>query len=102
MMEARLKQLEYALNQNTGVFSESIFLLEAQNEVLRRALQDVYEGNPLVVASGTLGRIDFNAYLKHYVAELQAKEARSEEETGPRAVLVDSSCDADGPIIFGG
>jgi hypothetical protein len=107
-LEARLAQLENALNVNTSVFSDSIKVLEAQNEVLRRALQDTFENAPRLVGVDAdlimrveRGRIDYNAYMTQFIAELvEREEAKKEEDAGKGRILLDSS-DTDSPIIFG-
>jgi hypothetical protein len=100
MLERRLKQLEEAFNTNTKAFSDGIQMLEAQNEVLRRALSDLWNQRlkTVVVNPGFVRHIDFNGYLKEYIQELTEKEAAAEEKAGPGPLLVDS----EQPIIFGG
>lgn len=101
-LEARLAQLENALNVNTGVFSDSIKVLEAQNEVLRRALQDVLDGEPVMTEEKLLtrSRIDYNHYMQAFIEELVEREAKKEEGASKARILLDSS-DTDSPIIFG-
>jgi hypothetical protein len=105
MLERRLKQLEDAFNTNTKVFSDGIQMLEAQNEVLRRALSDLWKNDRRlklieVNPGGFMKRIDWNAYLQEYIQELTEKEAAAEEKAGPGPILVDS--DPEQPTIFGG
>jgi hypothetical protein len=96
MLEERLKQLEDALNTNTKVFSDGIQMIEAQQEVLRRVAQGLFKGG--VVSDGD-GHIAWNHYLRGYLEELAASEAK--EEAAPSPILLDSN-GSDAPIIFGG
>ncbi len=110
----RVKQLEDAFNTNTKAFSDGIQMLEAQQEVLRRVIQDVFElGHPRFFAPGKLivdtperkeaqRCIDWNAYLKEYIEELAAAEAKAEAEKTHVKEHVIASPDEDAPIIFGG
>lgn len=116
LLEARLKQLEDAFNTNTKVFSDGMQMLEAQNEVLRRALRDVMNGRAILpldearmaevpVAMRELlvaePHIDFNAYLKEYIEELADKEEASEKSKANGGPLLVES-DPEQPTIFGG
>lgn len=97
--------MEKSFNTNTKVFSDGMQMLEAQNAVLRRVIDDLRgygpqgDGIKLIehVPGGYTKRIDFNAYLKEYIEELVASEGKAKEE-GPRLVTPDE----DSPIIFGG
>jgi hypothetical protein len=102
-LEARLAQAESALNTNTAVFADSIKVLEAQNEVLRRALQDMHYGEVVLTEPEQFRRqrIDYNHYMSQFINELIVKEeAKKEEDAGKGRILLDSS-DTDSPIIFG-
>jgi hypothetical protein len=97
--------MEQAFNTNTAAFSAGIQFLEAENAVLKRVLQDVHEGTPMIVGAEPHGkralvdRIDFGGYLRGYIAELAEQEEREEKAKEP-PLLVDSQ--ADQPIVFGG
>jgi hypothetical protein len=95
-LESRLKQAENAFNTNTQVFSDSIKMLEAQNAVLRWALQDSISSKLRKLPDGD---IDWNSYLKEYIEELARREAKS-AEAAPATLLVEPG--EDSPIIFGG
>jgi hypothetical protein len=101
-LEQRLKQLEDAFNTNTKVFSDGIQMLEAQNEVLRRALRDVMNRKAVLLPELLVlePSIDWNTYLKEYIDELVEKEAKVEEKAGPGPILLGS--DDEQPTIFGG
>jgi hypothetical protein len=102
--------IEKAFDTNTKVFSDGMQMLEAQDAVARRVLQDVYNGrvrisNLVRIANGheVFAQIDFNSYLKAYIEELVASEAKAEEKSGPGAILAAVEDDSeDRPIIFGG
>lgn len=108
-LEKRLAVLEKAFDTNTRVFSDGMQMLEAQDAVARRVLQDVYNGrvrvsNLVRIANGheVFAQIDFNGYLKEYIEELMEHEAK-EEKSGPGAILAAIEDDGeDRPIIFGG
>lgn len=98
-----MKQLEDAFNTNTKAFSDGIQMLEAQQEAVRRALEDLRRGAPMLTEvnpGGFIQRIDWNHYLKEYIQEMADAEAKAEEKAGPGSVL--ASVDEDAPIIFGG
>jgi hypothetical protein len=78
------------------VFSDSIKMLEAQNAVLRWALQDSISSKLRKLPDGD---IDWNSYLKEYIEELARREAKS-AEAAPATLLVEPG--EDSPIIFGG
>lgn len=87
-------------------------MLEAQNAVLRRVIQDMASqlgvwggGKPplagIVKCSSADGAIDFNYYLKAYIEELVAAEAKAKDPVMAPASLL-ATTDEDKPIIFGG
>lgn len=106
-LEDRLKQMEDAFNTNTKAFSDGIQMLEANQEVLRRVLQDVFNGEVRVLAGAGIPigdgttvrtRIDFNGYLGEFISELVAKEAMALE----KPVIINPADVEDQPVIFGG
>ena len=105
-LEGRLSQMEEAFNTNTQAFSDGIQMMEAQQEVFRRVIQDIYNGdvrtlehNGIPNGEHVRKRIDWNSYLKEYIEELVRAEA-NKEVTTPGSVL--AAPDEDAPIIFGG
>jgi len=105
-LELRVAALEQAFNTNTQVFSESIQMLELQNEALRRVVQDllddVFTGTdtqPERVHCAADGRIAFGTYLQEYVRELMAQERQDQEvaESARRPGSNDEDL-----IVFGG
>lgn len=121
-LAARLHQMEDAFNRNTQIFSDGIKVLEIQNAVLRRIINDVVvvvvvgevHGSDGVTAQLvktikyeeggiSVEVVDFNAYLKEYLEHLAAAEAKAvtEKANGHTATVL-ASPDDDSPIIFGG
>jgi hypothetical protein len=99
-LEARLAQMEQAFNTNTAAFSSGIQFLELQQEVLRRVAQETYNGGAQRKVIPGTDKIAWGEYLKEYIAELSASEAKKEEGASKARILLDSS-DTDSPIIFG-
>lgn len=107
LLTARLKQMEDAFNTNTQAFSDGIQMMEAQIAVLHVVLDDVMlhtvkHFKKDIEAMTVEPTIDFNAYLKDFIAGLEAKEeadAAKEEDMGKGLV---ASINEDAPIIFGG
>jgi hypothetical protein len=117
-LAARLHQMEDAFNRNTQIFSDGIKVLEIQNAVLRRIINDVVVGEvhgsdgvtaqlvkTIKYEEGGISVevVDFNAYLKEHLEHLAAAEAKAvtEKANGHTATVL-ASPDDDSPIIFGG
>jgi hypothetical protein len=115
-LEERLTQMEEAFNTNTQAFSDGIQMMEAQQEVIRRAVTDLMHGRIRVLPEDCAApqgpdeqaafksnhaRVDWNGYLKEYIEELMAKEAAEKEHKANGAPVL-ATPDEDAPIIFGG
>lgn len=106
MLEARLHQLEDAFNTNTKIFSDGFKMVELQLEIARRVAQQLLSLHPneldrsrcRVMLDGIT--IDWNAYLKERIEELESSEKKAEDEKANGHVL--STPDDESPIIFGG
>jgi hypothetical protein len=102
----RVKQLEDAFNTNTKAFSDGIQMIEAQQEVLRRVAQDLFNelrfGIKGHIPVTETNAINFNAYLKEYIEELAAAEAKAEAEKTHVKEHVIAAANEGEPIIFGG
>lgn len=94
--------MEHAFNVNTKVFSDGMQMLEAQNAVLRRVIQDLAGGVLLTTEESApeVPIIDFNKYLQEYIEQLMAAEEAAAKTPEPEVKL--STPDDDSPIIFGG
>ena len=99
--------MEEAFNTNTQVFHDGIQMMEAQQEVFRRVIQGIYNGQirtlqhhgiPNGDGHTVRARIDWNSYLQEYIQELVAAEQKTEEAPPPALAAPDE----DAPIIFGG
>lgn len=103
----RVARIETAFDTNTSVFSDGIKMLEVQQTVIFRILQDVFNGQ--VRVRGTISNddgvprafVDVDGYIREHLEQLQKTEEAvppSEAETNP----VLSSVDDESPTIFGG
>lgn len=94
----RLLKLERAHDINTGVFSDTMKMLETRMNVVQDVLSMLHdEGSGLVTAED--GRIDFNYYTQKYLERL----VRLEEKPAPTPDLpAIVTPDDEDPIIFGG
>jgi hypothetical protein len=94
----KLAKLEAAHDINTGVFSDTMKMLETRLNVVQDVLSMLHEdGAGLVTSQG--GKVDFNYYTQRYLERLvQLEEKPTPITTTPTIV----SPDDDSPIIFGG
>lgn len=107
-LETRLSRVEHAFDTNTEVFSDGIKMLEVQQQVIFRILQDVFNGRVRVkgVISNDDGipraTVDVDSYIREHLEEMQKREEAPppppEAETRP--VLAD--VDDNSPVVFGG
>ena len=108
----RVNRLEEVSDRNMTAAVNAIQMLEAQQEVLRRVVQDVTSSSVRLVNLGSVEvngektnhvngfPIDWNGYLKAYIEELAKKEAEAEAAGAVVENLV-ASPDQE-VIIFGG
>lgn len=106
-LTARVERMEKAFDTNTSVFSDGIKMLEVQQEVAFRILQDVFNGAVRVrgMVSNDEGilraEVDVQSYIREHLEGLiEVEEAKKEEKAGPGPLLV--TPDDNSPITFGG
>ena len=107
-LEARLTQMEQSFNTNTKVFSDGIQMLEAQNSVLRKVIQDLYGRTTLgknSLLTDAEGNISFSQYMSDFIAELIVRETLTDakvEEAKTGCIQRSSTEVAEEVSVFGG
>jgi len=107
-LEVMVKNLGEAFDQNSQVFSESLRITEAMDNVFQRVFNDWFGNGEFAFKNPYTNGPDWAEYVRQYwLCMLMAdfadwlKSLAKEEEAGPGRILLPSHDDVE-TIIFGG